>query len=88
MTNDLDRMELLYRRLGFHIAPRQSLHTSTHIDQAPQAVGQHSAHIILQQGYLELTAVEGTATDMHLTPYLVRPIAPSLFSTLPNIIQR
>ncbi len=73
VNNDLDRMELLYRRLGFHIAPRQSLHTSTHVDQAPQSVGQHSAHIILQQGYLELTAVEGTAPNMHLTPYLGRP---------------
>jgi len=49
VTNDLDRLEMLYRRLGFHIAPRQSLQTSTHVDQAPQEVGQHSSHIILQQ---------------------------------------
>jgi hypothetical protein len=32
MTNNLDRLEMLYRHLGFHIAPRQSLQTSTHVD--------------------------------------------------------
>ncbi|ETX03021.1 MAG: hypothetical protein ETSY1_01560 [Candidatus Entotheonella factor] len=73
VTKDLAQLERLYRRLGFHLAPRQPLNTSSDVNQAPQEVGQHSAHIIFQQGYLELTAVQGTAPDMHLTPYLGRP---------------
>lgn len=41
-------------------------------DGAPVPLGQESAHVVLEQGYIELSAVEDLDRNSHLAPYLAQ----------------
>ena len=67
--SNLDALAASFDRLGFHVAPAGELAA---YETAPDgtaevfALGQRSRHIIMHEGYIELTQVQATAEAHHL----------------------
>ncbi|MSP52010.1 MAG: VOC family protein [Alphaproteobacteria bacterium] len=68
---DLDNLALAFERLGFHVAPRCSLLKP---DGAGgfQPMDQENHHVILGNGYIELTAMTKPSPRHHLAPLIAR----------------
>ena len=60
------------RSLGFAPTEPKPLYGAPGADGKPVPLGQESAHIVLQQGYVELSAVTDLDRNTHLAPYLRR----------------
>ncbi|MFM2111202.1 MAG: hypothetical protein RLZZ372_2126 [Pseudomonadota bacterium] len=67
---DLDALRAEWRELGFDPTPPQAL---VAVNEAGEKVdlGQRSAHVMLERGYVELTEVR-VVTGHHLAPWLTR----------------
>lgn len=73
VARELSELLTTFRRLGFAVTQPRSLMTSKEAAGRVEEQGQQSAHIMFDQGYLELTAVTGSAQGMHLERYVGRP---------------
>lgn len=68
VANDLTAAREAWRRLGFEpTAPKPLLGVGA--DGAPVPLGQSSCHVVLEAGYVELTAVAGDDPAHHLARY-------------------
>jgi len=66
VTRDLEALVGLFEALGFTVtAPAE-------LEGPAGRLGQRSAHVVLDRGYLELTAPTGEAPDNHLYPLLAQ----------------
>lgn len=67
----LEGLEAAFRRLGFTVAPRcQLLAYDEHGN--PNSLGQVNSHLVFEDDYVELTAVEGDLSTHHLREAISR----------------
>ena len=67
--SDINVMVDAYRSLGFQVTEPERLDAGGRADQGRQ----YSAHVMFDQTYIELTAVEDCQPEHHLAPYLRLP---------------
>jgi len=67
--SDIGALVAAFRGLGFQVTEPAQLMTSAGDSHGVQ----HSAHVMVGNGYLELTAVSGATAEHHLAPYLGMP---------------
>lgn len=68
---NLDQLTRNFSRLGFTVAPRCEL-ISVGPDGQSSPMGQSNCHLIFDNAYVELTAVEGDITGHHLADEIAR----------------
>ena len=71
-ARDLPPLLEAFSELGFHITTPAELLGVDPATGRPSSLGQTSAHIVLAQTYIELTAVPDPSSVNHLQPYLQR----------------
>lgn len=69
LGGDIAVMVNAYRDLGFHVTEPERLDAGAGVHQGRQ----YSAHVMFENTYIELTAVEDCQPDHHLAPYLSLP---------------
>lgn len=69
--DSLEVMRAEWQRLGFAPTEPEDLRRVAH-DGTTSSLGQRSCHIVLEQGYIELTEVAQPAPQHHLAPWLSR----------------
>ena len=69
LGSDITAMANAYRSLGFHVTEPERLNAGAGGDFGRQ----YSAHVIFENTYIELTAVENCQSEHHLAPYMRLP---------------
>jgi len=69
---DIGAMTAAYRRLGFAPTPPQPLMGRDPATGVAVSLQQTSAHLVLESGYIELSAVHTDSPDHHLATWLAR----------------
>ena len=67
----LDKLEAAFTRLGFRVAPRCQLLAFDEGGE-PRSIGQVNSHLVFDDDYVELTAVEGDLSTHHLRDAIAR----------------
>lgn len=70
--HDLDHLAKMHTELGFTVTPESEL-VELHHDGSTKPLGQLSRHVLVGNGYLELTAVDPSVTGHHLGDRVARP---------------
>ena len=66
LGSDITEMVNAYRSLGFHVTEPERLNAGAGGDFGRQ----YSAHVMFENTYIELTAVEDCQSEHHLAPYM------------------
>ena len=69
LGSDITEMVNAYRSLGFHVTEPERLNAGAGGDFGRQ----YSAHVMFENTYIELTAVEDCQSEHHLAPYMSLP---------------
>ena len=69
LGSDITEMVNAYRSLGFHVTEPERLNAGAGGDFGRQ----YSAHVMFENTYMELTAVEDCQSEHHLAPYMGLP---------------
>ena len=69
LGRDIKTMVNAYRELGFSVTEPERLSAGTGVEQGEQ----FSAHVMFNETYIELTAVENCQPEHHLAPYIGLP---------------
>jgi len=69
LGSDITEMVNAYRSLGFHVTEPERLNAGAGGDFGRQ----YSAHVMFENTYIELTAVEDCQSEHHLAPYMRLP---------------
>lgn len=69
LGSDITSMVNAYRSLGFHVTEPERLNAGAGGDFGRQ----YSAHVMFENTYIELTAVEDCQSEHHLAPYMRLP---------------
>jgi len=69
---ELDALVARYRALGFSPTEPRPLLRLDPATGASLPIGQSSAHVVFESGYVELTQIDGAPRDHHLSPWVAR----------------
>jgi hypothetical protein len=72
VTPGLDALLACYRALGFFPTEPRPLMRWDPATRASLPIGQSSAHVVFESGYVELTQIDSTSRDHHLAPWVKR----------------